>query len=144
MDELIKNVAQEERQSKQDKVPFEEAKFRQLWKEHFDSIGSKTVSEALKNLIFEIAKTTINVIVPNERIKDLFVEEKGFSDQVDLVFLEEDLVMTPIIDMSRFPEYEENLKVRTPMTATQRYQYLRVKNPDLDHLMEALDLKLEQ
>ncbi len=98
---------------------------------------------ALKTILFEIAQTTIKVIVPNERIRDLFVQEKDFSDLMNDTFKEEHLLLNTKIDLERFPALIEAMKTVKPMTAQEKYVEMVKKNPNLDKLRAAFDLKLD-
>ncbi len=143
LDDLINTVKKAEQASIESKKHFSDEAFRELWANYHSNIESKTVNIALKTILFEIAETTIKVIVPNERIRDLFVQEKDFSDLLNDTFKEEHILLNTTIDLERFPALIEAMKTVKPMTAQEKYVEMVKKNPKLEQFRKDFDLKLD-
>lgn len=144
MDQLISAVKKEEEESLGHKKELTQSSFETLWKDYHSKIESITVLTALKNIIFEIAGTTINVTVPNERIKDLFVHDKEFTTLMNDSFTVSNIDLNCNIDLSKFPELEASFKVKKVLNNQEKFIHLQKRNPMLDELRKKFDLKIDK
>lgn len=141
---MIQNVKKDENKILQQKKEFSEATFQKLWQEYYSKIDSATVKAALRNIIFEIADTTLNVIVPNERIREVFVQDKSFSDKLGEAFLNQQINLHFEIDLSRFPDLEESFKPQKTLTIQEKYVELLKINPKLEDFRQRFKLKIDK
>lgn len=112
------------------------------WQAFKSNIKSKSVLATLKNVLFEIGTKVLTIYVPTARASEVLSDSGyfiGFNDR----FKNKNIDYVTTVDSSRFPEYSVVKEIKKPKNEFDKYEKFVNKNPDIDLLRKALDLKLD-
>ena len=114
-----------------------------LWQTYSDHIPSPTTQVILKNVYIKIDGGSILVTVPSMVAKEEIQQEAVLYSQLRDHFNMKDLVINVQIDRAQFPDLEER-KVKKYLSAKEKYDHLKEKNPLIDQLIDEMGMSPEQ
>ena len=120
-----------------------QAEAESVWYDYASSLESPTLNTILKNVLIKTDKNGIKVLVPSSVAKEEIQQEVQLYGIVRAYFNSNDLKIEVIVDRSSFPDSEIKTQ-RKLVTAKEKYDHLINLNPDLDKLIDALNLKPDQ
>ena len=120
-----------------------QAEAESVWYDYASSLESPTLNTILKNVLIKTDKNGIKVLVPSSVAKEEIQQEVQLYGIVRAYFNRNDLKIEVIVDRSSFPDSEIKTQ-RKLVTAKEKYDHLINLNPDLDKLIDALNLKPDQ
>ncbi len=120
-----------------------QAEAESVWYDYASSLESPTLNTILKNVLIKTDKNGIKVLVPSSVAKEEIQQEVQLYGIVRAYFNRNDLRIEVIVDRSSFPDSEIKTQ-RKLVTAKEKYDHLINLNPDLDKLIDALNLKPDQ
>lgn len=120
-----------------------QAEAESVWNEYASSLESPTLNTILKNVLIKTDNNGIKVLVPSSVAKEEIQQEVQLYSTVRAYFNRNDLRIEVIVDRSSFPDSEIKTQ-RKLVTAKEKYDHLINLNPDLDKLIDALNLKPDQ
>ena len=120
-----------------------QAEAESVWYDYASSLESPTLNTILKNVLIKTDKNGIKVFVPSSVAKEEIQQEVQLYGIVRAYFNRNDLKIEVIVDRSSFPDSEIKTQ-RKLVTAKEKYDHLINLNPDLDKLIDALNLKPDQ
>ena len=120
-----------------------QAEAESVWYDYASSLESPTLNTILKNVLIKTDKNGIKVFVPSSVAKEEIQQEVQLYGIVRAYFNRNDLKIEVIVDRSSFPDSEIKTQ-RKLVSAKEKYDHLVNLNPDLDKLIDALNLKPDQ
>ena len=120
-----------------------QAEAESVWYDYVSSLESPTLNTILKNVLIKTDKNGIKVLVLSSVAKEEIQQEVQLYGIVRAYFNRNDLKIEVIVDRSSFPDSEIKTQ-RKLVTAKEKYDHLVNLNPDLDKLIDALNLKPDQ
>ncbi len=120
-----------------------QAEVEAVWNEYASSLESPTLTTILKNVLIKTDKNDIKVLVPSSVAKEEIQQEVQLYSTVRAYFNRHDQRIEVLVDRSSFPDSEIKTQ-RKLVTAKEKYDHLVNLNPDLDKLIDALNLKPDQ
>ena len=133
------NQQKEEEKQRQLK-PLTNESLLEDWDEFRSKINSKSIQASLSNVKFEIKENHLYAYVPSNRTGEVLSDSRyfiGFSDR----FKEKEILNSIVVDMEKFPDYNNASETTKPKNDAEKYQFMVNKNPNLEVLRTTLDLK---
>ena len=114
----------------------------EIWTAYSENNPSKSTQSALNLAKLDLIDKTIKIIVPAQITKDMILQETDliFRLREELGFQE--LMLDIIVDISEFPDFEENKPVQS-LNQKERYLAMLEKNPNLGLFTKTFLLKLD-
>ena len=115
---------------------------KKVWKEHAETISSKSVQTALNHSILHLDNITIFASVPTQVYKDMIIQEVALLEKLREESGAFDLIFEISIDKNLFPDFDETKPISS-MTQKERYISMLEKNSSLGSFTKKFGLKLD-
>ena len=143
VEDLLKEAEATLSQEEETKIEVNLADVNDIWSAYISRCESPTTSGILNTVIKEIKDSTIHVYVPTNIAREEIQQETDLYTELREHFKKPDLSIVIEVDREQFPDLLENNNKKL-VTAKEKYDHLKAKNPLIEDLIERLDLKLDE
>lgn len=143
LDSIMNMVKAEEEAKKQARKAMSIELVDKIWIDYFEENDSASVKVAMKNSFRSLAGRTITVKVGSENGRNIILQEDRLKDLLREQLGAEDLILDVLVDKSLFPEVKQE-KPKTLYNNREKYELMNNKNPLLAELRTRFDLKIDK
>ena len=143
IDDLLEETQKELGNINDEVIPLDLETVKEVWNTHKESVESPSTKATLEKVIISIDDEVIHVIAPSTVSKEEIAQELHLYQKLRDKFNNKLLNIIIEVDRSQFPELSDQENTRM-YTMKEKYDYLVKKNPELNNLVEALKLKVDQ
>ncbi len=142
--DALKNMVKAEEQAKKEaRKSMSIELVDKIWINYYEENESASVKVAMKSSFRSLAGRTITVKVGSENGRNIILQEDRLKDLLREHLGAEDLILDVIVDKSLFPELKQE-KPKTLYNNREKYELMNNKNPLLEELRTRFDLKIDK
>jgi len=140
LEELVKQVAEEEARNADAGEPMTDENLQQVWTEYIAHVESQATASSLKNSQVSFKENAVQVVVPSQIAKETVLQEISLITKIRQNFNVNDLPINILVDITQFPDFTIADKPKL-LGPREKYEHLVEVNPLVADLVKVFDLK---